>query len=227
MKEDLARKPRLDEQTIALRVAKEFEDGMIVNLGFGMPTLAANFIPEGREVLLHTENGALGFGPLAPSPEEQSFDLVNAGGQFVTCQLGMSFFDHAESFCMIRGGHIDLCVLGAFEVSEKGDLANWLFPGQKVGNIGGGMDLAFCTEKTIVAMTHTDKQGRPKITKECSYPLTAPKCVNLIITDVAVIKVTTEGLLLKEVAPGWTTNEIQALTQPTLQIAPDLKEIEL
>ena len=227
MKEELKRKQRLDEQTMALRVAKEFQDGMVINLGIGIPTLAANFIPMGREVILHTENGALGFGLIATSPEEEDFDLVNAGGQFVTRQSGMSFFDHAESFALIRGGHIDLCVMGAFQVSEKGDLANWLLAGRKVGNIGGSMDLAFGARKLIVCMTHTTSDGRPKIVKECSYELTAPNCVDLIITDIAVIEVTRRGLVLREVAPDWKAEEVQALTEPKLVLSPDLREMEL
>jgi 3-oxoacid CoA-transferase B subunit len=220
-------KPKLDRQTIALRVAKEFRDGMVVNLGFGIPSLAASYVPPEKEVLFHTENGALGFGPFATSPDEEDFDLINASGQFVTPQPGMSFFDHAESFTMIRGGHIDICVLGGLQVSEKGDLASWLMPGRKMGNIGGGMDLASGSKKVIVAMTHTMPNGVPKIVKNCSYALTAPNCVGLIVTDIAVIQVTEQGLLLCEVAPGWTANEVQELTEPRLLISPDLKEIEL
>jgi 3-oxoacid CoA-transferase subunit B len=220
-------KPRLDRQTIALRVAKEFEDGMTVNLGIGIPTLAASYVPPEKEVLFHTENGALGFGPVATSPDEEDFDLVNAGGQFITSRLGMSFFDHAESFAMIRGGHIDISVVGALQVSERGDLANWLTPGRKIGNIGGGMDLANGAKKVIVAMTHTTADGKPKIVKNCDYELTAPNCVSLIVTDIAVIEVTEQGVVLCEVAPGWTAHEVQELTEPKLLISPDLKEIEL
>jgi 3-oxoacid CoA-transferase subunit B len=222
----MAEKPRLDEQTMALCVAREFKDGMVVNLGIGIPTLAVNFIPEGREILFHTENGALGFGPIA-SLEEADLDLVNAGGQNVTAKLGMSFFSLDESFAMIRGGHADLCVLGAMQVSENGDLANWLLPERGIGSVGGGMDLAFGTKKLIVAMTHTTKDGKPKILNKCTYELTAPQCVDLIVTDIAVIEVTPAGLVLKEVAPRWTAEEVQALTESKLTIAPDLKEIEL
>ncbi|MFC2004516.1 3-oxoacid CoA-transferase subunit B [Chloroflexota bacterium] len=218
---------RLDEQTIALRVAKEFQDGMAINLGFGIPTLAANFIPEDREIVFHTENGCLGFGPVATSAEEEDFNLINASAQFVTRQAGMSFFDHAESFAMIRGGHVDLSVLGGLQVSEKGDLANWAFPGREVGNIGGAMDLAFGATRLIVAMTHTTKDDKPKILKQCTFPLTAPHCVSLIITDLAVVEVSERGLVLKEMAPGWTVQEIQDLTAAKLTPATDLKEIEL
>ena len=234
-------KPRLDEQTIALRVAREFKDGMIVNLGGGLPTLACNFIPEGREVLLHSENGMLGFGAIA-STEEADWDLFNASMQPVTPRPGMSFFNHDESFAMIRGGHIDLCVLGAFQVSEQGDLANWAIGDLSEGNwdytqihkedrirpvIGGAMDLAVGAKKLIVAMTHTTKKGEPKIVKNCNYEVTAPRCVSMVVTDVAVVEVTPQGLLLKEVAPGWSVEEVQKVTEPVLHVAPDLKEIEL
>lgn len=220
-------KERLDDQTMALRVAREFEDGMIANLGFGIPTLATNFIPEGKEVVFHSENGCLGYGPIPTTEEEQDFHLVNASGQFATPLPGMSFFDHAESFSMIRGRHVDLCVLGGLQVSEKGDLANWLIPGREPGNIGGAMDLAFGAARLVVVMTHTTKNGEPKILKECTYHLTAPRCVNLVITDIAVIEVTDNGLVLKETAPGWTAEEIQALTEPKLIIANDLQQMAL
>jgi 3-oxoacid CoA-transferase subunit B len=218
---------RLDEQTMALRVAREFQDGMIVNLGFGIPTQAANFIPEGKEIIFHSENGCLGYGPTPTREEDQDFNLVNASGQFATPKLGMCFFDHAESFSMIRGKHIDLCVLGGLQVSEKGDLANFVIPGREPGNIGGGMDLAFGAARLIVVMTHTTKDNQPKVLKQCTYLLTAPNCVDLIVTDIAVIEVTPDGLLLKEVAPGWSAEEVQALTEPTLKIAEDLKTMEL
>lgn len=220
-------KERLDEQTMALRVAREFQNGMVINLGFGIPTLASNYIPEGREIIFHSENGTLGFGPIATDEAEQDFHLVNASGQFVSRRSGMSFFGHAESFSMIRGRHIDMCVLGGLQVSEKGDLANWLIPGREPGNIGGAMDLAFGAAKLMVVMTHTTRENEPKILKECTYFLTAPRCVSRVITDLAVIDVTADGMLLKETAPGWTAEEIQALTGPELLIAPDLKEMEL
>ncbi len=215
--------PRLDDQTMALRVAREFQDGMVINLGSGIPTLAANFIPEGIEVLFHSENGCLGYGHVAVTDEEMDFHLINASAQFVTRRLGMSFFDQAESFSMIRGGHVDLCVLGGLQVSEKGDLANWLVPGREPGGMGGGMDLAFGAARLIAVMTHTMKDNQPKILNQCNYPLTAPRCVDLIVTDIAVIDVTPDGLLLKETAPGWTVEEVQALTEPRLRVAPDLK----
>ena len=222
-------KSRLDRETMAMRVAKEFQDGWVVNLGLGIPTLANLFIPEGRTVHFQTENGALGFG--APLREDElemaDVNLINAGGQFVRWFPGMSFFDGAESFAMIRGGHIDLTILGALQVSEKGDLANWVVPEWGTGNMGGGMDLAAGAKRMIAVMQHVTKDGKPKIVKECSYPLTARECVTMIITDVAVIAVTAEGLLLEEVAPGWTAEEVQALTEPTLLTSKGLKPIDL
>ncbi len=223
-------KERLSREVIAMRIAKELFDGAVVNLGIGIPTLVSSFISEGIEVIYHTENGALGFGPVVTAEEleeKADSDLVNASGQYVTPLPGMCFFHHADSFLMIRGGHVDITVLGVIEVSEKGDLANWMFPGRGVGNIGGGMDLAFNAERVICATEHTTKDGKPKIVKQCSIPLTAPECVDLIVTDIAVIEVTKEGLVLKEVAPGWSAEDVQALTKPKLIIAPDLAEIEL
>jgi 3-oxoacid CoA-transferase subunit B len=220
-------KPRLDRQTIALRVANEFYDGAVVNLGGGIPTLAANFVPEGRTVIFHAENGALGFGGVPSTEQEESPYFLGANGLPFTAQPGMCFFHHADSFAMIRGGHIDITVLGALQVSEKGDLANWTFPERGIGNIGGAMDLAAGCNKVIVAMEHTTPKGQLKILKECSYPLTASRCVDLIVTDIAVIQVAPEGLVLKEVAPDWTAQEVQALTEPELILSPDLKEIQL
>ncbi len=218
---------RLDEQTMALRVAKEFQDGMIVNLGFGIPTLCSNFVPPDVEILFHTENGALGFGSIIQDPEEADIDFINAGVQPISRQAGMSLFEHAESFSMVRGGHIDLAVLGGLQVSEQGDLANWLLPGKAIGSLGGGMDLAFCAKRVIVVMAHTTKDGQLKILKRCSFPLTAPACVDLIVTDVAVMAVTPQGLVLQEMAPGWTAEEVQSLTEPRLILSPQLKPIEL
>jgi 3-oxoacid CoA-transferase B subunit len=220
-------KERLDRQTIALRVAKEFYDGVVVNLGGGIPTLAANFVPEGRKVIFHAENGALGFGGVPDAPEEEDPCFLGANGLPFRALPGMSFFHHADSFAMIRGGHIDITVLGALQVSERGDLANWTFPERGIGNIGGAMDLAACCGKTIVAMEHTTPKGQLKILRECRYPLTAAGCVDLIVTDIAVIHVTPKGLVLTETAPGWTAEEIQALTEPRVIVSADLKEIEL
>jgi len=219
-------KLRLDEETIALRAAKEFDDGMVVNLGYGMPGLCANFIPEGRTVFFQSENGILGYGPLL-TDEEKDYELINASDQPVTSLPGMSFFDSATSFDMIRGGHIDLVILGAYQVSEKGDLANWGRPGRPATGMGGGMDLALGGKKLMVMMLHTTKEGAPRIVRQCTFPLTARNCVKKIFTDIAVIDVTRRGLVLREVAPAWTSEEIQALTEPKLIIGEDLKEIEL
>jgi len=223
-------KERLSREAIAMRIAKEFFDGAVVNLGIGIPTLVSSFVPEGMQVIYHTQNGALGFGPVVTPDEfeeKADIDLINAGGQYVSPLPGMCFFHHADSFAIIRGGHIDFTVLGVLEVSEKGDLANWMFPGRGVGNIGGGMDLAFNSKRVIGATEHTTKGGKPKIVKQCSIPLTAPRCMDLIVTDIAVIEVTEQGLVLKEIAPGWTVEEVQELTEPQLIVAEDLKEIEL
>jgi 3-oxoacid CoA-transferase B subunit len=220
-------KERLDRQTIALRVAKEFPDGAVVNLGGGIPTLAANFVPEGRTVIFHAENGALGFGGVPDTPEEENPCYMGANGLPFRFLPGMCFFHHADSFAMIRGGHIDITVLGALQVSEKGDLSNWTFPERGIGNIGGAMDLAASCNRVIIAMEHTTPKGQLKILKKCSYPLTAAGCVDLIVTDIAVVQVTPKGLVLRETAPGWTTEEIQALTEPKMLVSDDLKEMEL
>ena len=220
-------KERLSRETIAMRVAKELPDGAYVNLGIGIPTtLVSNYLPEGRVVTYHSESGVLVCGPLAEEGEED-IDLINAGGQFLKTVPGMSFFNSADAFAMIRGWHINVTVLGALQVSEKGDLANWMLPERGVGNIGGAMDLAMGARRTIVAMEHTDPHNNPKIVKECSYPPTGRECVSLIVTDIAVIEVTREGLVLKEVAPDWTAEEVQDLTEPRLMLAPDLNEMEL
>ncbi len=219
-------KERLDREVLAMRVAKELPDGAFVNLGIGIPTLVSNYIPEGQVVYYHSESGVLNCGPLADEGEED-IDLINAGGQFLKPVPGMSFFSSAEAFAMIRGGHIDVTVLGALQVSENGDLANWMLPERGVGNIGGAMDLAAGAKKVIVAMEHTDRNGASKIVSNSSYPPTGRGCVSLIVTDIAVIEVTESGLMLKEVAPGWTAEEVQELTEARLTLAPDLKEIEL
>jgi 3-oxoacid CoA-transferase B subunit len=226
MSDNVQGKERLDRQIIALRVAKEFKDGDMVNLGIGIPMLASNFVPAGREVVFHSENGVLGFGEVT-LPGEGDLDLVNAGGQTVHPQPGMCFFSHDESFAMIRGGHLDISVMGAYQVSEKGDLANYMVPERQVGTIGGAMDLAQGANRLIIAMNHTTKEGEPRIVKKCSYLLTAPKCVDLIVTDIAAIEVTDRGLVLKEVAPGWTPEEVQSLTEPTLIVDPDCHDIDL
>jgi 3-oxoacid CoA-transferase B subunit len=223
-------KEKLSREAIAMRIAREFFDGAVVNLGIGIPTLCSSFVPEGIEVTYHTENGALGFGRVVTEEDKAQWadiDLTNAGGQYVYPKPGMSFFSHADSFAMIRGGRVDISVLGVLEVNDKGDLANWMFPGRGVGNIGGGMDLAFCAKRIIGATEHTTKDNKPKIVRQCSIPLTAPHCMDMIVTDIAVIKFTPQGPVLKEVAPGWTASEVQDLTEAKLIVAADLKEIEL
>ncbi len=217
---------RLDRETLALRVAREFQDGDVVNLGIGLPTLAANYIPEGRTVQFHAENGTLGYGSFAPEGEEDIL-LVNAGGQFITPLPGMSLMDSVEAFAMVRGGYVDITVLGAMQVSEQGDLANWMRPGGVIGAIGGAMDIATGAKRVIAAMEHVDRQGNPKILKECTLPLTGMRCVDTIVTDMAVIRLTEQGLELTEYAPGFTFEEIQAATEAVLTASPELKEMEL
>ena len=219
-------KPRLDREIIAMRVARELQDGDVVNLGIGIPTLCSQFVPEGRTVIYHSESGVLGYGPMA-EPGEEDIDLINAGGQFLAPNPGMSFFNSAEAFAMIRGGHIDVAVLGAFQVAENGDLANWMLPQRGVGNVGGAMDLAAGAKRIIVAMEHTDRNDNPKIVNQCSFPLTGRGCVSMIVTDIAVIAVAKNELTLLEVAPGWEAKDVQALTEPTLKISSKLAEIGL
>ena len=224
--ESLADKERLPREIVAMRVAKELPDGSYVNLGIGIPTMVSSFVPEGRTVFYHSESGILNCGPLAEEGEED-IDLINAGGQYLQIIGGMSFFDSAEAFAMIRGGHVDVTVLGSHQVSATGDLANWMLPQRGVGNVGGAMDLAAGASGVIVSMEHTDRNGEPKIVQECTFPLTGKGCVYLIVTDLAVIECDGHKLTLKEVAPGWTPEEVQQLTGAKLTISQDVKEFEL
>jgi 3-oxoacid CoA-transferase B subunit len=215
----------LDKHGIAKRIARELKDGYYVNLGIGIPTLTANYIPEGMEVILQSENGLLGIGPF-PTKDEVDPDLINAGKQTITAIPGAAFFDSSNSFGMIRGGHIDLTVLGAFEVSEEGDIASWKIPGKLVKGMGGAMDLVASARNIIVATTHTDKDGKSKLIKKCTLPLTGVKCVKRVITDLAVVDIVPGGFKLVERAPGVTVEEIKNATEGMLIIEGDIPEMK-
>ena len=208
---------------MALRVAQELQEGMVVNLGVGIPTLVSDYIPTDGSILMHAENGVIGYGPHPPDGQGDP-NLVNAGGERVTLIPGAAFVHHTDSFAIIRGGHLDVTVLGGMQVSEKGDLANWTTPTRGLGSPGGAVDLAMGAKTVIVVMEHTSKSGEPKLVKECTYPLTGRECVDLVVTDLGLFRMTSEGLVLAEIAPGWTPDEVQALTEARFIISPNLKE---
>lgn len=216
----------LTRELMTMKVCREeLYDGITVNLGAGMPALVCNYLPVDIEVLLQAENGLLGYGG-SPALDQIDYDVMNAGGLYVTMLPGGSFFPSHVSFHMITGGHVDLGILGALQVSEKGDLANWIVPEKRFGSIGGAMNVAVGVKRLVVMMEHVDNLGRPKIVHRCSYPLTATRCVKTIYSDLAVMDVTPEGLLLREVAPGVSPEEIQGVTEPRLMVSPDVREME-
>ena len=220
-------KARLSREQIAQRAAQELTDGAYVNLGWGIPNLISDYLPKGTTVYFHSENGILGMGPRAKQGEED-FDLVDAMKVPVTLIPGASFFNQADAHLMTRGGHLDVAVLGGFQVSQKGDLANWKIPGSKgSGGIGGAMDIAAGAKKLIVCMEHTTRDGASKIVKQCSYPLTGIECTDTIVTDLAVIDVLPEGLVLRELAPGWSPEEVQAATEASLLVRGQVREMRL
>jgi 3-oxoacid CoA-transferase subunit B len=218
--------PRLGREIIAMRVAAEIPAGAFVNLGIGMPTLVADYVPRDKGIMIHSENGLLGTGPF-PEAGHEIPELVNAGGQAVTLVPGAAFMDSAQSFSIVRGGYLDVAVLGGLQVSERGDLANWRLANRRAGSIGGAADIAAGAKRLFVAMEHTTRDGHPKILRECTYPLTGAQCVDMVFTDLAVIRVTAEGLELLETAPGWSPDDVQSLTDATLRVSPDVREVSL
>ena len=218
-------KQKAVREMIVKRIAREFKDGDVVNLGIGMPTMVANFIPEGVEIILQSENGFTGIGPVSRNGEEDP-DLINAGNQFVTMLPGGCFFDSATSFGIIRGGHVDATVLGTLEVDQEGNIANYIIPGKMVPGMGGAMDLVVGAKKVIIATEHCDKNGKSKILKKCRLPLTAVAQADLIVTDMAVLERTDKGLVLKEVAPGYTVEDVLRNTEAELIVADDIKTID-
>ena len=218
--------PRLERQAMCDRLAMEFQDEWIVNLGVGMPTLCSNYIDTSKEFIYHSENGVIGYGPLA-EPGKEDKHLVNAGGQNVTALPGMAIVHHADSFAMIRGGMIDVTVMGAYEVAENGDFANWRIPNRKGGGIGGAMDLAACAKRVFIAMEHSTRDGKPRMLKQCRLPVTAPGAVTLVSTDLGLFEITPQGFKLLENAPGWSPEDIQELTEAKLVISDDLREFRL
>ena len=219
-------KTKLSRQQIANRLAQEFQDGWLVNLGIGIPTLCSNYDQGDKEIIYHSENGVIGYGSIYPRGEED-LQLVNAGGQYVSLVPGASIVHHADSFALIRGGMIDVTVMGAYEVAENGDFANWRIPNRKGGGIGGAMDLAACAKRVFIAMEHNTRDGKPRMLKQCILPLTAPGAVTLVSTDLGLFEITPQGFKLLENAPGWSPDDIQELTEAKLTVADNLKEFRL
>jgi 3-oxoacid CoA-transferase subunit B len=216
----------MSREDLAKRIAQEIEDGFVVNLGIGIPTLVANYIPKDKNVMLQSENGLLGLGPF-PLKNEIDADLINAGKQTVTAVSGASFFSSADSFAMIRGGHVDLTVLGAMQVDVDRSIANWMVPGKMIKGMGGAMDLVAGAKRVIVAMQHSDRDGNPKLLKKCDLPLTGTQCIDLVVTELGVFGFNSQGFVLKEIAPGVTVEEVTRLTGAPLEVSKNLKTITL
>ena len=219
----MAEKEKLTRQAMCDRLAMEFQDGWIVNLGVGMPTLCSNYVDPSRSIINQSENGVIGYGPLAAEGHEDRH-LVNAGGQHVTAQPGMAIVHHADSFGIIRGGMIDVTVMGAYEVAENGDFANWRIPTRKGGGIGGAMDLAACAKRVFIAMEHLTREGESKLLKKCTLPITAPGAVKMLVTDLGLFGITPDGFELRENAPGWSPEDIQEHTEARLNVSPALRD---
>ena len=217
-------KSPLGRQDMANRLAMEFQEGWVVNLGVGMPTLCSNFNFEDKTIIFHAENGVIGYGPIAPEGEED-LHLVNAGRQYITLQKGAAIVHHADSFSIIRGGYVDATVLGSYEVAANGDFANWKRPGTKGGGIGGAMDLAVGAKRVFIILEHMTRDGKPRLLERCALPITAVGVVKLVITNLGFFEVTPDGFLLKEIAPGYTPEDVQAVTEAKLAIADDLREV--
>jgi 3-oxoacid CoA-transferase B subunit len=222
----MTEKARLDRQTMCNRLAMEFQDGWVANLGVGIPTLCSNFDFKDRTIIFHAENGVLGYGPIAERGKED-VHLVNAGAQYVTLRRGAAIMHHADSFALIRSGRIDVAVLGAYQVAENGDFANWKMAGKKGGGIGGAMDLAVGAKRVFIAMEHTTRDGQPRLLGRCTLPLTACGVVKLVATDLGLFEVTDRGFVLREIAPGWSPGEVQALTEARLTIPDGLHELRV